>query len=355
MAASNEDMRRIRVLLLLAALVSATVLIRSPRPRPALPLVPPSAPAEAAALDVPSHAAAPDVAPPPDAEEEEPTAVEPLLTSMRWLLANQNADGSWGDARATLEGVEIDRPGLTGLALLCMLGSGYSHLSKETYDGRCIGTAVKTGLKRLIDDQDVGGFICSSRSCLDQAIAAFALAEAYGLTGSGLFKDPAQRAVDGLVRLQLRDGSWSDSPTTAWAVEALTSARAGDLGVSISVIGALLGYYDRRRLSDAAEVVARIELERQKQHPAIAEAVDRILAEEAVPSLHQLYFRSRALRQVDAPSGPAWKAWTPAFKTALAARSPLSGAGLSELTIRAALGELCAGFGYTYVHVFSSK
>lgn len=346
-------MRGFRVVLLLAFLVGATLLIRAPLSRPAPSRA--STPAPAEVVDVPSPAAVPDVAPTPEAEDAEPVLADPALPNLRWLLTHQNADGSWGDARIALEGVEIDRPGLTGLALLCMLGSGYSHLSKDEYDGRSTGAAVKSGLKWLIEDQGVDGLFRSSRSGLDQALAAFALAEAYGLTGSNLFKEQAQRAVDALARQQSRDGSWGDPPTTAWAAEVLTSARAADLGVSTSVIGALLGYYDRWRLSDAAEVIARIELERQSRHPAVAEAAARILAETPGWSLHQLYFQSRAMCQVDGPSGPIWNAWKPAFKGALAARPPLSGAGLSELTIRAALGELCAGFGYSYVHVHSKK
>ncbi|HEX7900825.1 MAG TPA: prenyltransferase/squalene oxidase repeat-containing protein [Planctomycetota bacterium] len=262
---------------------------------------------------------------------------------LRWLLNSQNPDGSWGDGVTSLDGVLIGKPGLTGLALLSFLGVGYSHLSKDRYDGLCMGDVVRDGLRLLQDDQREDGLFRSARSALDHALAALALSEAYGLTGSNAFKDHAQASVDALLSLQLRDGSWGDGPTTTWAADVLKSAELGQLAFPRSAYDGLRAYYDRRGAPDAREMIARIFMDKNRADPLHANVAAMLVASPPTSgrSLVDLYFETRALFQYDGPDGPSFKAWAEPFKRTVREREALQGPRGSDRVIHASLTALC--------------
>lgn len=171
--------------------------------------------------------------------------------ALLWLGRHQGVDGGWGvqshagackAARcATPESASADFDiGVSGLSLLAFLGAGYSHLSRDTVEGVCYGDVVRKGLRHLLERQDVEGFVGSRNGHKDMynhAIATLALCEAYGLTGSDLFKDQAQKAVDWLVRAQNPGKGWrygakggdNDTSVTGWAVMVLKSAELSGL------------------------------------------------------------------------------------------------------------------------------
>jgi len=174
-----------------------------------------------------------------DAEEtpetpEPPTGTvsgtySPSIRAHLWLARAQNEDGSWGDGPATLGMDTIGRTGITALAVLSFFGDGYTHFSKDQYDEQDFGRTVRRSLKWLQQDQQEDGTFRSVRGgSLDQAIASFALMEVYGMTASPSLKEPAQKALDALVRLQRADGSWNGDGPTAWAMWALRSAEMNE-------------------------------------------------------------------------------------------------------------------------------
>ncbi|HXG60569.1 MAG TPA: hypothetical protein VNO22_04275, partial [Planctomycetota bacterium] len=123
-----------------------------------------------------------------------------VTDALRWLARHQNADGSWsatGYVRQCRQGSCLPNPGhedfdagVTGLSLLAFLGAGYSHLSKDTYDGICFGDVVRKGLQWMMSHQDPEGCIGSRNAqkyMYNHTICALAMSEAYGLTGSNLF------------------------------------------------------------------------------------------------------------------------------------------------------------------------
>ena len=206
-----------------------------------------------------------------------------VLEGLRWLVRHQNPDGSWG-ARALKERCAAETPcfdpqasltdhydeGLTGLALLCFLGAGFGHDSRQYIVDPVqarrhrIGEVVKKGLEWLKRRQNPDGSFSRDRTFMyDEALATMALSEAYGLTRKRYWGEPAQKAVDFLQRAQRPNpsgqGLWgwryasrqevedfrgstgnpgferelydSDTSVTTWCVMALKSAQISGLSV----------------------------------------------------------------------------------------------------------------------------
>ncbi len=145
-----------------------------------------------------------------------------VLDGLRWLARHQNEDGSWSPA--TLNTVcPCDDPaynpkkpylnhydtGLTGMALLCFLGAGFGHDAKQdlvdTAMGKRykIGEIVKKGLQWLTKSQNPdGSFSRDTPFMYNEALAAMAVTEAYGLTQARFWRDPAQKALNYIAASQ---------------------------------------------------------------------------------------------------------------------------------------------------------
>ncbi len=165
--------------------------------------------------------------------------------ALEWLKNHQSNGGHW-DSDGFEEkcvknkcggpGEAVYDPGLSGLALLCFLGAGETHNAGQYKD------TVREGLRYLKQIQDGEGCFgprTSSHFQYNHMCAALAMTEAYGLTGSKLFKDSAQRGVDFVHASQnpylawrygIRDGD-NDSSVTGWAVMVLKSAKLAELNV----------------------------------------------------------------------------------------------------------------------------
>ncbi len=208
-----------------------------------------------------------------------------VLDGMRWLLRHQSPDGSWS-AASLAERCMSERPcfdakfqysdhydeGLTAMALLCFLGAGFSHESKQDIVDTTmakrhkIGAVVKNGLQWLVKKQNADGSFSKDRAFMyNEALCALALAEAYGLSQNRYWKEPAQRSIDFLQRAQKPNpsgkGLWgwrytsraeiedfrrstsqddaylkelydADTSVTSWVVMALKSAQVAGLNVS---------------------------------------------------------------------------------------------------------------------------
>ena len=303
-----------------------------------------------------------------------------VLGALKWLSRHQGADGSWkakdydrhcnklgkyaaGGPCAPAPGHADFDAGVTGLSLLAFLGAGYSHLSKDTYDGICFGDVVRKGLQQLLSQQDPEGCV-GSRSAqkytYSHAIAAAALAEAYGLTGSNLFKEPAQKAVDFLVAAQNPGKGWryavkcgdNDTSVTGWAVAALRSAEVAGLafpraaydgarawldevtddafnrsgythkGTGKVFIPGMNEQFDHHETLSAIAVLGRISIDKKLEDPRIVNACDLLLRDKPKWDGNAIdfaywYYGSYALFQLDGPSGPKWKAWNEDMKSAL--------------------------------------
>ena len=305
-----------------------------------------------------------------------------VLAALKWLSRHQSAGGSWKTRNHEEECQKIAKydtgkncepnpgyddfdAGNTGLALLAFLGAGYTHLSRDTYDGICFGEVVRKGAQwMMMGHQDPEGCIGSRKEqkyMYNHAICAAALAEAYGITGSNLFKEQAQKAVDFLVAAQNRGKAWrysyrsgdNDTSVTGWAAMALKSAEMAGLnfprsshdgvkkwlgevtekegagrtgythkGTGKVFVPGLNAQFDHHEALSAIAMVARIMIDRDKRDPLHSKAGDLLLRDK--PSwkgnaidFYYWYWGSMALYQFDGPSGPKWKAWNEDIKNAL--------------------------------------
>lgn len=323
-------------------------------------------------------------------------ATEAAVTqALKWLARHQSADGSWsmkgyvrrcgavkkygGDC--TPDGLKGDAAGgspqhnfdvgLTSLSMLAFLGAGYTHTSKETYDGINFGDVVRNGLQYLLRVQDGDGCVGSreiNHYMYNHTIAALCLSEAYGLTGSNKFKEQAQKAIDFIVASQNPGKGWryiyqageSDSSVTGWAVMALKSAdlsgldfpkddayngarawfdfvsyKAEGAGTGTSwkagyqepveadvVIPGINDSYAQHPAMTAIAVMCRIFMDKKRGDPKNAGGAAVLLAdvpkwETSALDFYYWYYASLALYQYDGPDGPAWKKWNKEMVSAL--------------------------------------
>lgn len=166
-----------------------------------------------------------------------------------WLASHQTPEkGFWApDHREQCLGKICSGPGSpaaapanTGLAMLYLLGAGYTH--QVGLYRKNLGNAIKY-LRRI---QTPDGCIGAKRGPYQfgHACCTLALVEAYSLSGSRLLLRRVERAVAWLVRTQNRHPgttlrtAWGESPgdaehlaVTVWTLLALRNARAAGIEI----------------------------------------------------------------------------------------------------------------------------
>lgn len=174
----------------------------------------------------------------------------PVLAALRWFKRHQAPDGSWSMehysdqcrqhppctcAKLRCSSSGMDKQGwsekncATGFALLCYLGHG------DTHKAGGFRQQVNGGLFFLENSQKEDGSFSDNNYC--HAIAAMAVAEAYGMTMSPRLKVMAQKAVDVILARQNEYMGWNyrgpnprnDTSVTGWQVMALKSAHSAGL------------------------------------------------------------------------------------------------------------------------------
>ncbi len=303
-----------------------------------------------------------------------PDWIDKTLAGLRWLARHQNPDGHWdtdgftSDCGRVIRGAcggpgypEYDA-GNTGLALLAFLGAGYTHLSRDVYDGIRFGDVVKRGLQWLMVNQDAEGCVggrSASKYLYNHAIAALALSEAYGLTGSGLFKQEAQKSIDFLVSARNAGKGWrytarcgdNDTSVTGWCVMALKSAELSGLDVPRSAYAGARAWLDETTDADGrtgynargtGQVVVAGKNEHFADHPAMTaialmsrifidrhrndprhKVASQLLARD-IPvwdgpriDFYYWYYAALGLFQYYGEESKAWKTWGGAMEQAL--------------------------------------
>lgn len=329
-----------------------------------------------------------------------PQTEDSVAAALRWLAANQNADGRWDadvfgagqetralghDRRAA--GADADT-GITGLALLALLGSGHTHL-----DGLYRGN-VQKALEYLIREQQSDGNLAGRASLFARmychGIASLAISEAYALTGDQQLEPYVRRAIDYTLRAQhpttggwrYQPGDRGDMSQFGWQVMALKSAelaglpipaetRAGMVrflaDVSSGREGGLASYRRGERASSVmtAEALAcRFFLGRHRDRRQVGEATDfvsRELPGAGSANLYYWYYGTLALFQVQ---GRAWDEWNRALQDALLRRQRVSGplagswdpdtvwGGYGGRVYSTAMATLCLEVYYRYLPVY---
>ena len=149
-----------------------------------------------------------------------------IMRALRWLKKSQNNDGSW----------DACKPAMTGLGLLTFLAHGDTPASAE------FGLTVEYAIRWLVENQEADGrFRGRDKHDYSQPIAAYALAEAYGLTRVPMVKEAAEKAVNVIVKGQNPNGGFNynlvpggtpkrdDTSYMGWCVQALKAAYLAGL------------------------------------------------------------------------------------------------------------------------------
>jgi hypothetical protein len=152
-------------------------------------------------------------------KEFRPKASQAIDDSLKWLMLHQDQDGKWDSDRFMKhdKGAEIcggagnavHDVGVTGLALLALLGDGNTMRVGPYRD------QVKLAAKWLRSQQHDNGRFGSNAShdfIYDHAIAAYAMAEAYGLSDDKMLKRTAQKAINYLESHRNSFAVWRYQP-----------------------------------------------------------------------------------------------------------------------------------------------
>lgn len=151
-----------------------------------------------------------------------------IIKGLRWLKAQQNADGSWGQEFPAA---------MTGLALLSFMGHCERPSSKE------FGPNVRKAIDYLLTLNGSGGLLSKAGGnapAYEHGIVTYALGEAYILTREPKVAEVFKTAVGKIVYGQSPDGGWSygyskgkgDTSVSGWQVQALKVAKLSGLGIS---------------------------------------------------------------------------------------------------------------------------
>lgn len=179
-----------------------------------------------------------------------------VARGLRWLSRYQNRDGSWSlHAFHRAPGAVGDEDGLgqesdvagTSLALLPFLGAGQTHRSGE------YKSLVLRGLNWLVGQQKEDGDLRGSGigDMYAHGQAAIVLCEAYAMTRDPQLREPAQKALDFIVRAQHSAGGWrydpgqaGDTSVLGWQLMALRSGKMAYLRVPDRVFAGASRYLD---------------------------------------------------------------------------------------------------------------
>ncbi|MBL8897505.1 MAG: hypothetical protein JNM84_07755 [Planctomycetes bacterium] len=222
----------------------------------------------------PEPAGSREAAPPEAPRRAERAASQPIdgqwmgrlklsrASAIRWLLQAQSEDGRWdadafpfdGPAENAGRGASTHDVGVTGLAILALLGTEGFDESKSTKDERAI--AVERGVRWLLTTFDAEG-ILGGRSnhafLYDHAIGTYALCEALAARDLPSVRAGAERAVQTVLRARNPYYAWryelppngeNDTSMTLWMALALDAARRAKIEVDRAVLGFALNFLD---------------------------------------------------------------------------------------------------------------
>jgi hypothetical protein len=323
-----------------------------------------------------------------------------VQAALRWLAEHQNEDGRW-EARRNEAGRETtpdgrSRPnagadadtGMTGLALLAMLGNGNTHARGPYREN------VRRGLNFLLQSQDSQGSLAGTADryagMYCHAIATFAIGEDYGMSGERRLELPLRRAVGYTLAAQdPYGGGWRYSPRDAgdtsqlgWQFMALRSAQTAGIPMPESTRqgivhflqsvakgrdGGLASYRPLETPSHTITAEAMLcwqFLGIARDHPACDEAVNYLLTSTPGAGKTNFYYWYYGTLVMYQFQGDAWQRWNAAVTTQLLnlqnKEGPLAGTwdpdsvwgGYGGRIYSTALGAMCLEVYYRFSPIY---
>lgn len=203
-----------------------------------------------------------------------PGKYDMLGRSLAWLAKHQDADGKWSgatfhehDPKNAIRdeqkyGTRYDRnfdSGVTALALLAYLGVG-EHYRKDGQYGPNVAKGIDYLLRTQNPDGTWGLPTGQFGRMYQSALAGFALAEAYILTGDERLFGPIRKSANSIIGAQRLRGGWDydfsaygvreDLSLTGWIVMSLMSMRAAGVEIPEQTLRAANEFTDFMRASD---------------------------------------------------------------------------------------------------------
>jgi hypothetical protein len=276
-----------------------------------------------------------------------------VQAGLRWLVAAQSPDGRWDAAR---HGAGIERTadgrerlgvggrtdhGVTGLALLAMLGAGNTHR-----DGPH-AAAVESGIRYLVGRQRADGSLAGDAEFFAalycHGMATIAVAECLAMTGDESLRPAVDRAVAHTLAMQHpHTGGWryaagdrGDTSQCGWQVMVLATARNAGLGgfdaaearargflqsVASGAAGGLAAYRPGERSSmpmTAEALYCRLVLGASPAAPATAEALAFIASSPPTVATANAYAWYYATLASFHAGGPQWDRWNAQLQAVL--------------------------------------
>jgi hypothetical protein len=186
---------------------------------------------------------------------------EAIDSGLQWLKNHQDDDGKWDCDQFMKHDDPASEPcdgagngvhdvGVTGLALLAFLGDGCTLRSGPHRD------TVKKAVSWLRSQQQENGLIGTNTShdfVYDHAIAAYAMCEAFGLSGYESLRNNAQRGIDYLETHRNPSSVWrylphatdNDTSVTGWCVMAYESGDHFGLHINRSALQMAATWFDK--------------------------------------------------------------------------------------------------------------
>lgn len=296
-----------------------------------------------------------------------------VAMALKWLAEHQNPEtGAWTLSHSLICQGQCDHPGrrpaslnaATGLALMCFLGAGQTHLEGEYKD------TVFKGLSFLIQSMRVQGEFGSwyrgdgHGQGLDDmyahGIAAIAMCEAYGMTHDERLLEAAQLSINYMTYAQNPNtGGWHYSPfplgslpgdtsVVGWQMMAIKSAAMAGLNYDIETVRKAnffldsmmvpsgFGYHysmdskvksplEYRAAMTACGVLCRMYAGWSKDEPTIKAAVEKFKNDGPSPTdSYYNYYATQVMKQY---GGPEWDSWNNRMRDLLLSSQVQSGHG----------------------------
>ncbi len=267
---------------------------------------------------------------------------EAVQRGLEWLARNQLRDGSWsltGPYSGGVTEMEENKTAATAMALLAFQGAGSTHR-----DGKWRQNVAR-GWAWLIDQQLPNGSFFHdgpyNHRFYSDSQCTIALCELLGMSRDEKYREPAERAVQYLLRSQSPQGGWRYSPNTdsdvsvtGWVVMALQSARMAGIQVPQAHFDAVMAYLDsvashggarypyqagrESTLAMTAEaILCRQYIGWSRDDPRMIAALDWITQPEnlvnygSARNVYYWYYATQACHHME---GEHWKRWNEAMR-----------------------------------------
>jgi hypothetical protein len=258
--------------------------------------------------------------------------------ALKWIINHQLPDGTWSfdhtqspscAGNCSHPGKYKDRAGATAMALLPMLGRGYTHKEgpyKKQFEAGVTFLATQSMKQNgAVFQKGVG-----SHPLYVQGLAGIVLSESYAMTQDRRLAAPAQLALNYIMEAQDPvGGGWryqpkqpGDTSAVGWQLMALKSGHMAFLKVNPLTIkkaveflnhtqadgGASYGYADPGNGygTSAVGLLCRMYLGWKKDNPALQRGVARLAKAGPNADLYYDYYATQILHHME---GDAWVAW----------------------------------------------